>query len=282
MSGSRSFPFVQVEFGFALGPADGRYVVRSQPDAAPRRVIVLGTLAAPPPRRRRRRLRPVEAAAPAPAPISRATVIGAAPMQSGDDAARWLGALRADAHALDAEVGDALGELNGLLRTYRAAAADPLIRDVALGQALALRVGHGAGERVADGRFDAAYEVDSRARPPRRRELLAPQERMSAVLAGRATVPPSEELVLRARGDLVAIRPREAALQARVALEALLAELADGSEPAVEALGEAREPVSRAANAALEGEPSPELQAEVTAAVELMAGTVRRRALRSS
>ncbi len=271
---------MQVEFGFALGPADGRYVVRSEPAAAPRRVVVLGTIAAPPPRRRRRRLRPVEAAEPVAAPISRATVIGAAPMQSNEDAARWLTALRGDERALDAEIGDAVGELNGLLRTYRAASADPLIRDVAPEQALALRVGHGRGERVADGRFDAAYEIDLRGRPPRRRELLAPQERMSSVLAGRETVPPSEELVLRVRGDLVALRPREAALQARIALEALLAEIADSSEPSLGALAEARDPVSRAANAALTGEPPPEAQAEVAAAVELMAAAVRRRALR--
>ena len=56
-----------------------------------------------------------------------------------------------------------------------------------------------------------------------RRSMEAPEERFAALLGGREEVLPAEELVLRARADLNAGRLREAALQARVALEALLA-----------------------------------------------------------
>src|SRR5919202_1454802 len=59
----------------------------------------------------------------------------------------------------------------------------------------------------------------------RRAETLAPQERLAALLGGSDEVLVAEELVLRARTDIDEGRPREAALQARVALEALLAEL---------------------------------------------------------
>ena len=34
---TESFGFVQLEFGFLLGPADGRYLVRSEPDGRSRR-----------------------------------------------------------------------------------------------------------------------------------------------------------------------------------------------------------------------------------------------------
>ena len=79
-----------------------------------------------------------------------------------------------------------------------------------------------------------------------------------------------EELVLRARGDLDAGRLREAALQARVALEALVAEL-PGAE-----LSEWREAVSEAANAAIKGEPRRE---ELERAVQAMEGALRRHRL---
>lgn len=281
MASPRAFPFVQLEFPFALGPASGRYVVRSRPDAEARRVIVLGTERVPRGRRRsRRRLRTTESAELPTVSIARATVIGAAPLRTHEDARAWLGALRSDETALDAELGDAVGELNGLLRAHRAASADPHARDVSLDRALDVRVGYGAGELVSEGRFDAALEVEGAARRLARTDLLAPQERTASILAGREEVPPSEELLLRARADLEAHRPREGALQARVALECLLAELAGSSDPGLAELESARTSVSEAANAALGSEPAPELLARVCDAVELMAGAVRRRALR--
>ncbi|MDQ3935970.1 MAG: hypothetical protein M3340_15220, partial [Actinomycetota bacterium] len=72
------------------------------------------------------------------------------------------------------------------------------------------------------------------------------------------------------RADLDAGRPREAALQARIALEALLAEV--GGD-----LTELREPVGRAANEALAGHPAPDLSEAVATAVERMEAALRRR-----
>ena len=67
--------------------------------------------------------------------------------------------------------------------------------------------------------------------------MEAPEERFAALVGGHGSPLAAEELVLRARADLDAGRTREAALQARVALEALLAEL---QSPAVEGLAEQR------------------------------------------
>ena len=86
-----------------------------------------------------------------------------------------------------------------------------------------------------------------------------------------------EELVLRARADIEAGRPREAALQTRIALEAALAELG-GGEAATELAG-ARDAVARAANEALAGPPAPALQEDVAAAVTAIETALRRRRL---
>ncbi len=135
----------------------------------------------------------------------------------------------------DAEADAAAVELNWLLRAHRAAAADPSARDVAAAGANVVRIGYGSGEQVADGRFTEAYELppeDDSSKPRRRAAALAPDERLAAILGGRDELLACEELVLRARSDIEAGRPREAALQARIALEALLAELGDGDAAA--------------------------------------------------
>ena len=81
---------------------------------------------------------------------------------------------------------------------------------------------------------------------------MAPLERLAAVLSGTEEVGVAEELVLRARLDLDADRPREAALQARIALEALLVELDRRARGP--SLASHRQPIGDAANAALHGE----------------------------
>jgi hypothetical protein len=101
---------------------------------------------------------------------------------------------------------------------------------------------------------------------------LQPQERLAALLSGSAETLVAEELVLRARADLEAQRPREAALQARIALEALLAERPDDASR----LEPHRAPVADASNAAL----TRELEAEETAALTDAVDEMRRALLR--
>jgi hypothetical protein len=247
--------------------------------------VVLGTLGAP-----QRRLlggrKPVAVEAaeePEPVPTSRATLVAAAAFESSAAAESWLDGLRRDDDALRAEVDAAVRALNGVLYAHRAAALDPYARDVSAGGALVVRVGYGAGDQVADGRFAAAVELPRGAATPgarraaRRRSDLMPQERLAAILGGRDRVLAGEELMLRARADLDAGRAREAALQARVALEALIADLAAESRD-VGDLRERRGAIGDAANAALAGEPSGEQQAAVADAVAAMERELRRRA----
>jgi hypothetical protein len=275
-----AFRFVQFEFGFLLGPADGRYLTRTAPDEEPELVVVLGTLGAPQRRLiRGRKPTQVEAAEPEPVPTARATLIAPSPFDSHANADRWLANVSSGDEPLQKEVDAAVLSLNGLLRAHRAAALDPYTRDIGADQALAVRVGYGNGEQVADGRYTKAYELPVAKRGPRRRrEQLAPQERLAAVLGGRDKLLAGEELALRARADLDAERPREAALQARVALEALIAELGAENRD-VAGLTALREEIGKAANAALTGDPPPELAQAVSDAVDAMERELRRRAL---
>jgi hypothetical protein len=257
-----------------LGPDDGRYLRRAGEERLPERVIVLSTLGAPQRRLLGRSRKPTavsEAEEAAPVPIARATLIRAEPLASAEEGELWLERLRKDGDALDAEVDDAARELNAVLRTHRAAAADPYVREVSRSVANIVRVGYGSGDRVADGRFAAAYELPEHTRRGRPAEAMAPLERLAAVLSGTEEVGVAEELVLRARLDLDANRPREAALQARIALEALLTEIGHADELATH-----RGAVGDAANAALRGDLGPAQVAAVSDAVLEMRRALRR------
>jgi hypothetical protein len=272
-----AFPFVQFEFGFLLGPPDGRYVSRPLGEAEPERVLVLRTQGAP--QRgvfRGRRPRRRGQAGTEPVPTSRVTVVRATPFGSAGEAKAWLDSLRARKGGLDGEASAAAAAVNRFLRAHRAASADPWAREISPEQALVVRVGYGDGNRVAEGRYAAAYELPRKRAPIRRREDLAPAERLAAIVGGRDEQLACEELVLRARADLDAGRPREAALQARIALEAALAELGD------EAAGLAadRAALGDAANEALERDPPEALQTAVAEAVAHMEAALRKRRLR--
>jgi hypothetical protein len=273
------FRFVQFEFAFALGPPDGRYLTRSDPDTDPERIIVLRTTGATPrPLLGRRRARRAEGSEEASAvPVVRATVIDTDPLDSAEDGTAWLDELRGDRDGLRAAADDAAAALNRLLRAHRAAAVDPGARDVVAGLANVVRVGYGSGDQVADGQFAQAYDLppdDENSKVRRRAAALSPDERLAAILGAREELLACEELVLRARSDLTADRPREAALQARVALEALLAELAGDD---VGDLPADRESIGQAANEALAGDPTPEHQQAVAATVDRMETALRRR-----
>jgi hypothetical protein len=251
-------------------------MVRSRPDGPPEAVLVLSTLGAPERRLLRgRRARAVEEAGPEPVPTARATVVRAEPFGSPEEAGGWLAAVRASEEEARAAVASALGTLNRALRARRAATADPWLAEVSDERALVTRIGWGSGEAVAEGRFGDAIELPRAGARRVKRSMEAPEERFAALLGARERAPAGGELVLRARADLAAGCGREAALQARVALEALIAEL-----PRETSLAERRGPVGEAANAALRGELSTTALDGVEEAVAAMEAALRRHRLR--
>ena len=173
------------------------------------------------PRRRRRAGRPRRAEpGPAAVEITRATVIDAEPL---GDPETWLE--RATGAEAERVTGDALALLNRAVAGQRVASADPWLPDADPAHAIVCRVGYGSGEQVADGDWEAALELPLPAARGARSLVLSPQERLAALLSGRDAALACEELTLRARGDLDHGRPREAALQLAIALNAALAEL---------------------------------------------------------
>ena len=105
---------------------------------------------------------------------------------------------------------------------------------------------------------------------------------MAAILGGRETGDACETLLLRARADLDAGRDREAALQLRVGLEALLVELKDaladpGHETDMGTLAERRSEIGDAANAALDDAFSEEQRRHVDELLKLSERVLRRR-----
>jgi hypothetical protein len=275
------FAFVQVEAPWALGPADGRYVVRGHA-GEPAYVLVLRTLGAPvrrtvlgrPRRERARRAEP----APTPTPVTttRATLVHAQPLAVPGE--RWL--READ---LQAQAERALRVLNDVLHAHRLTSADPSVHGLPRREALVVRVGIGAGEAVADGRWTSAVTVPSPLPAQRGRErALRPQERLAAVLGGRDVLLACEELTLRTRHDADAGRWREAAFGLRVALEAAIAELQPWSgqgdvDERIAELRDQRPAVGAAANAALEGGLAPEQVADVVRVLDRLEAALRAR-----
>jgi hypothetical protein len=248
------FAFVQFDFPGPLGLEEGRYVVRGDGEGI-ERVLVVADARDPAhlPRRSPRRARPRRAESPPPSPpILRLTVVEPERLGSGEAAERWLRTAREE-KAGDDLVAGALAVVNRALHAAALAAFDPHPRELGVGAALAIRVGFGDGDEVAEGRWSDALELPGPgARRARRADALRSDERFAAILGGRKTVEPAETLLLRARADLDAGRLREFALQLRPGVEALVADLDAGpARDELEARGEA---ASSAAAAALHGD----------------------------
>ena len=150
--------------------------------------------------------------------MTRVTVTGVAlddPAQGSD----WLKEVHGNRARGTEELRAATRIVNRALSALRAEARDPLVQEIGASRALAIRVGHGSGDELAEGRWTEAREMPR----PRRGRLddVEPQSRVAAVLAGRDEVHPAETLILRARLDALQGRHLEAAYGLRAARAAL-------------------------------------------------------------
>lgn len=274
------FAFTQLELAWTLGPPDGRYLIRrgalrgAAADDTPSHVVVLASCeeVAPAPRMRLRRGSSSEPGAAA--PVQRATIVDVAEPLTAQAAADWL------KRAGEPELERDLAVLNALLYAHRLAAGDPQVTALARRQVLAARLGFGAGEEVADGRFSDVRELPWQAPRRPRRRMLSPEGRLAAILTGRERPLVCEELTLRARADLDGGRGRHAALQLLVALDAAIAEMAadPGLTERVAELRGFREPVGTAAQAALAAEPGEADAAAIADALARLEAALRARA----
>ena len=151
-------------------------------------------------------------------PVTRVTVTGRR-IEDPAEGSDWLKRMMGSGGEGADEVRAATRIVNRALGALRAAARDPLVQDVGATKALVVRLGHGTGDELADGRWTEARELTR----PRRGRLddVDPQTRVAAVLAGRDEVHPAETLILRARLDLQQGRRAEAVFGLRAARAAL-------------------------------------------------------------
>jgi hypothetical protein len=264
------FLFVQMEFPWELGPADGRYLLRDPVEGRPEHVIVLNTLGAGRSALSHRRgrigaRRPQANPEPAPTAVSigRATVIDPVPLAAERQAHAWLSDLD-DEH----EASAASTILNRLLFAHRIASANPHVREISTAQALVVRAGWGEGEQVAYGQWLHARELPPPKAGRRRRvAALRPEEHLAVLVGAREEALICEELTLRARLDLDQRRLAHAAIELERAYAAALGELDTERRPdlaiRVAELRELRPGVERAAQAVLALNP-PEVDASAS------------------
>jgi len=290
----RLFLFVQLEFPWALGPPDGRYLLSSRLTGEPEHVVVLGTVSAG--RAGGGRLtgrgrragssgrRTAASPEPAPVPTARATVVDPISVSAESQARAWLSELDA-AH----ETSAAVATVNRVLFAHRIAAADPHVHELHPAQALVIRAGWGEGEQLADGDWLHAQELTwPEPGAGRRRRLgrdrsaaLRPQERLAVLLGAREQPLLCEELLLRARLDLDGGRLALAALELERAYATGLPELRAENRPELAIrlaeLEQLRGGVAMAARAALPGEAGEPDADVVRNAVERLEAALRAR-----
>jgi hypothetical protein len=199
-----------------MGLPEGRYLVRDGDDE---RVLIVQELAAPRPQRRgRRRPRSVDPGEGEQVPVTRVTITGVSLDDSAAGSA-WLKETLRDRDRGTSELRAATRIVNRALNALRAGARDPLVQEIGVTKALAIRIGHGTGDELAEGRWTEASQLPEQRRG--RLDGVDPQSRVAAVLAGNDEVHPAETLMQRARLDLQQGRSAEARYGLRAARAAL-------------------------------------------------------------
>jgi hypothetical protein len=221
------------------------------------------------------------AAGPGPVPVTRLTAVRAQPFSGAEEARRWLREVGGDADRREAEIAAGIAVANRALHARSLAEADAATVQLGRSSAVAARIGYGTGDEVAAGRWTEAIEVPPDGGRVRRVDALRPAERVAAILGARERPLICETLILRARADLDAEREREAALQLRGGIDAMLAELGDEvseeQRPDLEALAERRSAVEAAAGTALSSALNEEERVAIAAALEIAERVLRRR-----
>jgi hypothetical protein len=186
--------------------------------------------ALPPARRKRRRPRKSNRSdSPTRVQITTVTVIRAyQPFEDEDDAKAWLQRLGEDEFT-DGLLNEALFTLDRARAADAAASGRPFAAPTEFAGILTARIGYGDGDRISEGRFTEAFDVDARGGVgSRRRERLsrtAPIARIAAIIGEKGRADSCEFLVPRVRADLDTGRIMTAALGIEMACRSTVAEL---------------------------------------------------------
>jgi len=185
--------------------------------------------ALPPARRRRRRPRQVSGTDRQPqVAVTTVTMIRAfEPFNSEGEASAWLETL--DGEVTDTLLAEMLATLDRALAAEAAATGHAYVQAIRVDDVIGAKIGYGDGDRLSDGLYLEAREIDARGgtASPRRERLTRtrPLARIAAIIGGSDQAHACEFLVPRIRSDLDAGRAMSAALTIEVAVRSTIREL---------------------------------------------------------
>lgn len=186
--------------------------------------------ALPPARRKRRRPKQSNRSdSPTVVTVTTATLIRAhEPLGSEAEARAWLARLEDD-EFIQSLFDETLAAIDRALAAEAMATGRPYAQSPALDQILNAKIGFGDGDRVADGRFTEALDVDARGgtASPKRERLgrTRPLARIAAILGEKGDETACELLIPRVRADLDAGRVLAAGLAIETAARATVVEM---------------------------------------------------------
>jgi hypothetical protein len=194
-------------------------------------VLVIEVEGALPPARRRRR-KPKEATGSDPQPpvaITTVTMVRAfMPFWNDNEASEWLKPATGD-ERVDELIAETLSTLDRALAAEAATTGRAYVGEIGIDDIIGARIGFGDGDRVSDGLYLEAFEIDARGgtASPRRERMsrTRPLARIAAIIGGKEDAAACEFLIPRIRADLDAGRVMSAALVIEVAVRASIVEL---------------------------------------------------------
>jgi len=186
--------------------------------------------ALPPARRRRRK--PKQATGrerQPPVALTTVTVIRAfMPFWNENEASEWLVPATAS-ERVDELMAETLSTLDRALAAEAATTGRPYVQAIGIDDVVGARIGFGDGDRVSDGLYLEAFEIDARGgtASPRRERMTRtrPLARIAAIIGGREQAAACEFLIPRIRSDLEGGRVMSAALVIEVAVRSSIVEL---------------------------------------------------------
>jgi len=150
------------------------------------------------------------------------------PFWNDNEASEWL-VPAVEGERVDELMAEMLSTLDRALAAEAAATGRPYIRAIGIDDVIAARIGFGDGDRVSDGLYLEAFEIDARGgtASPRRERMnrTRPLARIAAIIGEKEQAAACEFMIPRIRSDLEGGRIMSAALVMEVAVRSSIVEL---------------------------------------------------------
>jgi hypothetical protein len=150
------------------------------------------------------------------------------PFWNDNEASEWL-VPASEGDRVDSLIEEMLSTLDRALAAEAATTGRPYVRAIGIDDLVGARIGFGDGDRVSEGLYLEAFEIDARGgtASPRRERMnrTRPLARIAAIIGGKEDAAACEFLIPRIRSDLDGGRVLAAALVLEVAVRSAIVEL---------------------------------------------------------